>query len=91
MAWLSIFFPVKWESSFKVGSKCLVDRTPNPSTSIPCPTAVRASTALNMKKQVEAVPLSYKVRVVQKSRPVAVAKLRKRTQAYQIIARALHF
>jgi hypothetical protein len=44
-----------------------------------------------MKKQVAAVPLSYKVRVVEKSRPVAVTKLRKRPQVYQIIARALHF
>jgi hypothetical protein len=91
VAWLSIFYPVKWESSFKVGSKCLVDRTPNPLTSIPCPIAARVSTALKMKKQVAVVPLSYKERVVEKSRPVSVAKLRKRTQVYQIIARALHF
>jgi hypothetical protein len=91
VAWLSIYFQAKWVSSFRVAFNCQVDRTPNPSTSIPCTKAARASKALKMKKQVAAVPLFYKVRVVEKSRPVAVTKLRKRPQVYQIIARALHF
>ena len=88
----SIFFLAKWESSSRVGSKCLVDRTPSPSTSVLCPTAARASTALKMKKQVAAVQLSFKVRVVvEKSRPAVVEGLRKKYLANQIIARALHF
>ena len=88
----SISFQAKWESSSRVGSKCLVDRTPSPSTSVPCPTAARASIAPKMKKQVAAVQLSYKVRVVVEiSRPAVLEGLRKKYLANQIIARALHF
>jgi hypothetical protein len=68
-----------------------VDRTQNPSTSLPCPTAVRASTALKMKGQVGAVLHSYKEIVVEKSRPAAVVELNRRTLEYLIIPRALHF
>ena len=68
-----------------------VARSPNPSTSIPCPTAARASKALKMKERVVAVPLSYKVRAAEKSQLAEVMELRKRTLAHLITARALHF
>jgi hypothetical protein len=68
-----------------------VDRTQNLSTSIPCPTAVRASTALKMKVLVGEVPHSYKEIVAEKSRPAAVVELNRRTLEYQIIPRAQHF
>jgi hypothetical protein len=88
---LSIFFPVKWESSFRAAFSYQVDRTHYPSTSIPCPTAARASTALTMKGQVGAVPHSYKEIAVEKSRPAAVVEHIRRALEYLIIPRALHF
>jgi hypothetical protein len=91
VAWFSKSFPAKWESSLRAAFNYQVARILNPSTSIPCPTAARASTALKMKERVAAVPLSYKVRAAEKSRPAEVAELRRRTLAYLITARAQHF